>query len=316
MSVTKIRGGGPIVSVIIPTYNRAHLINRAVQSVLNQTYQNFELIIVDDGSTDNTKEVLRELSDKRIKSVYLEENSRTSAVPRNKGIGVSRGDYIAFLDSDDEWLPKKIAKQLGFFKTSKKKNLGFIGCNCWSVDENGRRVLIKSPKYKNYQSFKDGVLAGFPLFGIGSSMLIKKSVIKEIGLFDERIRHGNLKDMIIRVSRKYDFGVPSKSLVNIYSHKNNVTHNLSFKKKERDLNYVFRKHRKYYKNKINSNRLRCVASRHILDDRVKNGRKYFLTSIHIHPFNFRSYFYLFLSFFGSGFYRHLVKLRVWFKQYI
>jgi len=93
----------PKVSVIIPTYNRAHLIGRAIQSVLNQTYQDFELIVVDDGSTDNTNEVIKEFSqkDKRILYIKHDKNKGGSAA-RNTGIKAARGEYIAFQDSDDE----------------------------------------------------------------------------------------------------------------------------------------------------------------------------------------------------------------------
>ena len=107
----------PTVSIIIPTYNRAHLIGRAIQSVLNQTYQNFEIIVVDDGSTDNTEEMIKEFQkhDKRIKYIRHEKN-RGGAAARNTGIKVARGEYIAFQDSDDEWLPEKLEKQMDVFQ--------------------------------------------------------------------------------------------------------------------------------------------------------------------------------------------------------
>ena len=94
----------PTVSVIIPTYNRAHLVGRAIKSVLNQTYRDFEIIVVDDGSTDNTKDIIKEFQkkDKRIKYIPYEKNKGGSAA-RNTGIKAAKGEYIAFLDSDDEW---------------------------------------------------------------------------------------------------------------------------------------------------------------------------------------------------------------------
>ena len=92
----------PKVTVVIPTYNRAHLIKDAVESVLNQTYQDFELIVIDDGSTDNTREVLAVYKDK-LTYIYQENQGRSSA--RNHGIELAQGEYIAFLDSDDVWFP-------------------------------------------------------------------------------------------------------------------------------------------------------------------------------------------------------------------
>ncbi len=100
------------VSIIIPTYNRAHLVKRAIYSVLNQTFKNFELIVVDDGSQDNTKEVLESIDDLRVKIIF-QENRGVSAA-RNKGIYESSGDIIALLDSDDEWLEDKLKVHLRF----------------------------------------------------------------------------------------------------------------------------------------------------------------------------------------------------------
>ena len=99
------------VSVIIPTYNRAHLVSEAINSVLNQTYQDFEIIVVDDGSTDETCEKLRPYQDK-IKYVYVKNGG--AAYARNVGMKIARGKYIAFLDSDDLYYPYKIELQADF----------------------------------------------------------------------------------------------------------------------------------------------------------------------------------------------------------
>jgi len=104
------RAKNPTVSVIIPTYNRAHLLDRAIRSVLDQTYQDFELIVVDDGSSDPTAEVIATFADPRIYYLRHEKN-RGAAAARNTGIEASQGDYVAFLDSDCEWLPKKLLKE-------------------------------------------------------------------------------------------------------------------------------------------------------------------------------------------------------------
>ena len=102
-----------LVSVIIPTHNRAEFVVQAVESVLNQTYGNIETIVIDDGSTDNTREELRKYQDK-IHYNYQERSERSRA--RNEGFKHSRGDYIAFLDSDDLWLPTKIEKWISTLK--------------------------------------------------------------------------------------------------------------------------------------------------------------------------------------------------------
>jgi len=119
----------PTVSVIIPAYNRAHLIGRAIKSVLNQAYQDFELIIIDDCSTDNTDEVVREFQKKDNRIIYLKhDQNKGGSAARNTGIKVSKSEYIAFLDSDDEWLPEKLEIQM---EAILKQNVSMVTCFCW-----------------------------------------------------------------------------------------------------------------------------------------------------------------------------------------
>lgn len=104
-------GDSPRVSVIIPTYNRRHLVCRAIRSVLHQTYDDFEVIVVDDGSTDNTDNVVKALDDTRIRYIR-HERRRGGSAARNTGIRAARGAYTAFLDSDDEWLPRNLQEKV------------------------------------------------------------------------------------------------------------------------------------------------------------------------------------------------------------
>ena len=109
----------PEISVIIPTFNYGKYIERAIDSILTQTYQDFEIIVVDDGSTDNTKEIIRSKKSDKIRYFYQENKGAPAA--RNKGIVESKGKYIAFLDADDEWLPTKLEKQVDKFQKSSNK---------------------------------------------------------------------------------------------------------------------------------------------------------------------------------------------------
>src|SRR5271156_236898 len=102
-----------MVSAIIPTYNRGYVVGKAIDSILNQTYDNIEIVVVDDGSTDNTQEKLKEYGD-RIRVVY-QKNSGPSAA-RNHGVRASRGEFIACLDSDDVWMPTKIERQVSLLQ--------------------------------------------------------------------------------------------------------------------------------------------------------------------------------------------------------
>ena len=141
----------PTVSAIILTYNRANLIEKAIKSVLKQTYQDFEIIVVDDGSTDNTGEIIRGFKDKRVKYIKKYKENKGSSVARNIGIKVARGKYIALLDSDDEWLPEKLDKQIKILQDGSPE-LGVVYSNSYYIDENGKNMnkLPNSKKVEGY----------------------------------------------------------------------------------------------------------------------------------------------------------------------
>jgi len=306
----------PKVSVIIPTYNRADLLSRAIESVLNQTFKCFELIIVDDASTDNTKEVVEEIQkrDQRIRYIRLDKNSGAPAHPRNVGIQNAKGEYIAFLDHDDEWLPEKLKKQIELFENSKKKNLGFVGCNALIVDEqDGKKYEYRLPRVENV--FRRLLESNF--VWSASSVIVKKSVINDIGLFDERLKNADDWDMWIRIAQKYNFDFVPEVLFKYYLHENNTTKLTPLNFKEKDLKIIFEKYRSYYYRdaKIYSNKLRYDGSRYILAGDLEKGRECFIKSIKLNPLNFKSYLYLLISLFGLGFYHDLSRLKMRLRKY-
>lgn len=128
-----------LVSIISPSYNCEKFISKTIESVLAQTYKNWELIIVDDCSTDNTDKVVARYTDKRIKYLKNEHNSG-AAVSRNKALREARGRWIAFLDSDDIWLPEKLERQICFMKTN---GYHFSYTNYEEIDENGNKLGVK-----------------------------------------------------------------------------------------------------------------------------------------------------------------------------
>jgi glycosyltransferase involved in cell wall biosynthesis len=176
----------PAVSVIIPTYNRAHLIGRAIQSVLDQTYQDFEIIIVDDGSTDNTEVVLKKFQnkDERIRYIRHDKNKGGSTA-RNTGIKAARGRFIALLDSDDEWLPEKLQKQLEVFESSPPE-VGVVYTKTYHR-ANKKIYPFSKEEQKDGMIFQD--LLNLDISkncGQTSTLLIKKECFEKVGLFDER----------------------------------------------------------------------------------------------------------------------------------
>ena len=169
----------PTVSVIIPTYNRADLISKPIQSVLAQSYQDFEIIVVDDCSTDNTETVLESFDDPRIHYIQHQTNSG-AAVARNTGIDRSTGDYVAFLDSDDEWLPEKLEKQLNLFQQCGSE-VGFIYTGFAAVNESNQVQRVISSNYRG--SLSDHLLYN-NFIGTPSTVIVRRKYLKQVKGFD------------------------------------------------------------------------------------------------------------------------------------
>ena len=139
----------PKISVIIPAYNAELWINKTIQSVLDQTFNDFEIIVVDDGSTDNTSQVVHQFSDPRVQYIY--QNNQKAAGARNTGISKARGEYIAFLDADDLFKPSKLIKQFSLLEN--KPYLGGVTCGFDIIDQEGNS--IKEEQYWHTHSQLD-----------------------------------------------------------------------------------------------------------------------------------------------------------------
>ena len=194
------------VSVILPTYNRAHTLKRAIDSVLNQGFQDLEVIVVDDGSTDDSESVVASLKDKRIKYLKLTEKKGPSAA-RNFGLRFISGDFVAFLDSDDEWLPQKTDIQLKFFKNV-QPGAGLVFTNGYEptrgegllcIDNPGPSRLVYGSKERDANIFPGRVNITPP-----SCWMLPRKVVEEIGLFDESIANWEDCDYFARIARKHD----------------------------------------------------------------------------------------------------------------
>ena len=236
----------PKISVIIPTYNRGNLIENTIKGVINQTYTDWELLIVDDGSTDNTKEIVGEFikNDKRIKYFY-EENSGCPSVPRNLGIEKASGEYVAFLDSDDEWFPTKLEKQLAVFENSDNPKLGVVACYLYVKDHKTGKILYKYNKYYRGNVLDKLVINNFPL--TSSCIMTKLSILKEAGIFDTSLRIGEDTDMWLRISEKeYQFDYVPEYLLNYLVHDNNIYYGNKNFDGEKELINLITKHKDLY----------------------------------------------------------------------
>ncbi|MGG0657023.1 glycosyltransferase family 2 protein [Rummeliibacillus pycnus] len=191
-----------IISIITPSYNSSEFIGETIESVIKQTYPNWEMIIVDDCSTDNTKEVVEKYiqQDNRIK-YYLLKNNSGAAIARTKAMELATGEYIAFLDSDDIWIEEKLEKQLSFMK---KNNYYFTCTSYQQIDENRNSLnkTIKSKKKTNY----NGVLLSCP---VGNSTVMYD--VKKLGKFEvPNIKKRNDDALWLQILKKekYIYGIP------------------------------------------------------------------------------------------------------------
>ncbi len=185
----------PLVSVIIPTYNRGWILKQAVDSVLTQDFEDFELIVVDDGSADHTQKILD--SYQRELTIICQENLGVSAA-RNRGVEAAAGSYIAFLDSDDHWLHEKLGRQVDFFE----KNQTALICQTEEIwIRNGRRVNPKKRHKKpSGMIFKPSLAL---CLVSPSSVMIKKSLFEETGGFDENLPACEDYDLWLRIGSRH-----------------------------------------------------------------------------------------------------------------
>lgn len=218
----------PLVSVILPTYNRAYCISPAIESVLRQTHTNLELIIVDDCSTDNTTQILGEIDDPRLR-VIRHEHNRGAAAARNTGIAAARGELIAFQDSDDEWCISMLARQL-----ARRADLGpgYEVSYCAKVvhgrDDHGNF----GPRYAAYVPPADRkVVEGDVLDEVfqnaiasTQTIVVTKRLLDAVGGFDESLKVGIDWELTVRLARQSKFAFIEDPLVMTRLMDDSITH--------------------------------------------------------------------------------------------
>ena len=187
-----------LVTVIIPTYNRAKVLGRAIQSVLAQTHREFELLIVDDGSVDNTHQVVQQFSDPRITYLKREQNEgQCSAI--NTGIRNANGDYICFLDSDDEWLPTMLEKQLAVFQQN-DDSLGLVYTLAGFRRADGSIGLGFDSQLRG-TVYKEALTQGYLAPSI--TLMVRKECFQKIGLFDTQFSCFQDDHLCFRLAKEY-----------------------------------------------------------------------------------------------------------------
>lgn len=275
-----------MVSAVITTYKRPFdIIKRAAESILNQTYENIELIIVDDSPSDyDLRDEVQSMMDalgERVKYIQHEKNMGACAA-RNTGLKAAEGEYIAFLDDDDEWLPEKIEKQLEKFSN---QEIALVYCGYYVVDTCNNTKKVFQTTYRKGKVFGELIYANF--IGSTSFPLIKKSVIEKLGGFDEKMKAAQDYEMWLRIAKEYKIDYVEEPLVNYYVHegeqitKNHKGRADAFLRLLDIHNDTLLKN-----NKAKANLMFCAAFELIHFD-VKKGRKLFLKAFSLYPFYIR-----------------------------
>lgn len=211
----------PLVSVIIPNYNYERYLREAIDSALGQTYPNIEVIIVDDGSHDGSREIIESYGDK-ITPVF-QQNQGVSAA-RNNGVATCRGEFVAFLDADDIWVPEKIERQMAEFQTHDR--VGLVHCSMTLITPDGRVI-------GEISQGQDGAVAHeFLLFergvviGAASTAIVLRKAFDEVGGFDKRLSTAADWDFCYRLSTNYEIGFVREPLALYRMHGSNMHGNL------------------------------------------------------------------------------------------
>jgi glycosyltransferase involved in cell wall biosynthesis len=283
----------PRISVIIPTHNRPDSLAASIQSVLNQTFEELELIVVDDASGDTTPQIVASFRDPRVHYIRHDQN-RGGAAARNTGIRYSNAEYVAFLDDDDEWYPEKLARQMERMLASEPE-VGVVYTGYRVVDRASGRIygrMIPTAKGNLYPR----LLESNPIGGT-SSVLLKRTCLTKAGLFDESLPSFQDRDLWIRISREFHFDYIQDSLLDYFVHSKKVwtdlealTQGLEIMVRKYGFSAAFKKHC--------SARYLEFGVRFCEANQFKKGRKALLRAVALYPYWIQPYVYYSLSLLG------------------
>jgi glycosyltransferase involved in cell wall biosynthesis len=221
------------VSVIIPTHNRAEFLAEAIDSALSQTHAPTEVIVIDDGSTDNTAEVLSGYGN-RIKAVR--QQNRGVSAARNAGVALASGDLLAFLDADDVWMPKKLERQVARFQA--EPDLGLVHCGVDEIDAEGARLRRVQDGLEGWVADDMLMFRRSVILGGGSGAMIPRALFKDIGGFDETLSTSADWDLYYRVARKHRVGFIADVLVGYRIHGSNMHSDIAVMERDMVRGYV------------------------------------------------------------------------------
>lgn len=306
-----------LVSIIMPTYKRSDLIEKAIASVENQTYKNWELIIVDDNPKDSEyrekteKKLKKYRNNPKIRYVQREKNGG-GALARNTGIENAKGKYIAFLDDDDEYETTKLEKQIRVFEENKDEKLAIVTCQMAVVDENRKVLKIDKNEIKE-DSLKTHLLYGL---GFTGTLMIKRDILVECGMFTDT---PSLQEyiMLLKILEKgYKAKVVSEPLFKLYQHSGErITngngrikgHKLAHELAKKNINILNEKEREQFE----YNYLYSMIYSYMINKNREESLKYFSKLLKIRLFKLRNMDALLVIVLG---YNKLMRLKKWIRK--
>ncbi len=294
----------PTVSIIIPTCNRASLLARAMKSVLAQTFQDYEIIVVDDASHDLTEGVVKGFRDERIS--YLKHGTtKGGSAARNTGIRMARGEFIAFLDDDDEWLADKLEKQVHVLKDNSMISLVYTGYTVIN-QRSGKIVAQRMPTIRG--NLYDRLLAEYCI-GATSTIILKRECFAHVGLFDESLPSCQDWDMFLRLSKDFLFDFIETPLVRYYTHERRISSNYDALILGRRM-FLDKYAKELATRKNVKSRLHLEMGNFFCHKgEMRKGRRELLNAISMYPVNVKYCFYYLSSLFGSNIYRKIAMIK-------
>jgi glycosyltransferase involved in cell wall biosynthesis len=290
----------PLVTAIITTFNRKRFLGSAINSVLAQTFPEFELVILDNFSTDGTEELVKSFEDPRIR--YVRHPPITIGRQRNLGLREAHGEYIGFLDDDDEWMPTKLERQLEVFRTG-PADLGIAYGGFVRIDSAGREFAVHRPVLKG-RILLDLLWQRDAFTGSASNPLMKISVLRELGGYNDELCASEDWELYLRLAERYRIDFTPDSVARIRSHRGpRLGDKVGEALKVEELvlsrfgHVMPAKLRSYYLQKIGGKLCRIGL--------IEQGRAHIVNAIRTDPRNLLAYGQFALSFLGSSVYRQV-----------
>jgi glycosyltransferase involved in cell wall biosynthesis len=309
------------VSVIIPAYNYGHFVGESVRSVLNQTFTDFELIVVDDGSTDDTAQIISAFNDHRIRYIYQKHQGVGAA--QNCGIMNAKGEYITILGSDDIYLPDNLDIKVKYLDSH--ASVGLVCSDAYVFDNNTGAILgrfWRDPKVSHFwvdperaarEPLRELLYRG--CFIMPQATMVRREVFKDIGYFDESLPTHEDWDLFLRMILRYRVEIIDKPLLKLRRHTSNLSENqdkmyfgaVGAINKAMKCSSLSREELKLLKNRLSPQHFR-FARQSLLKGQVSVAREALIAGIKLDPCNIKLYVHLVLSLLGS---RRFLALRGW-----